>query len=145
MERDEAGTFARLRDHRKELFEPEIKKHHGRILKLMGDGLLAEFASVVDAVALQREMAKRSAGVPDEGHIDIRVGVNLGDVIVVATATINPNRTMIWSSPLMARIAAKFSLTLQTTNVGSSGPRRWASSVPLPRARAWRHGRSQRN
>jgi adenylate cyclase len=68
MERDEAGTFARLRDHRKELIEPEIKKHHGRIFKLMGDDLLAEFASVVDAVvcavAVQREMAKRNAGVP---------------------------------------------------------------------------------
>jgi class 3 adenylate cyclase len=136
MERDEAGTFARLRDHRKELIEPVTKKHHGRIFKLMGDSLLAEFASVVDAVALQREMAKRNAGVPDEGRIDIRVGVNLGDVIVVATATINANRTMIWSSPLMARIAAKFSLMLRTTNVRSSGPRRWDSSVPLPRARA---------
>jgi len=118
---------------------------HGRIFKLMGDGLLAEFASVVDAVAcavaVQREIAKRNAGVPDEGRIDIRVGVNLGDVIVVATATINPNRTIIWSSPLMARIAAKFSLTLQTTNVRSSGPRRRASSAPLPCARAWGHGR----
>jgi len=50
MERDEAGTFERLRAGRKELFEPEIEKRHGRIFKLMGDGLLAEFSSVVDAV-----------------------------------------------------------------------------------------------
>jgi len=50
MERDEAATFERLRAHRKELFEPEIAKHHGRVFKLMGDGLLAEFGSVVDAV-----------------------------------------------------------------------------------------------
>src|SRR5512145_2585469 len=117
MEQDEAGTFSWLRAYRKDLFEPAIAAHHGRIFKLMGDGLLAEFASVVDAVAcavaVQREIAKRNAGVLDEGRIDIRVGVNLGDVIVVATATINPNRTMISSSPLMARIAAKFSLTLQ--------------------------------
>src|SRR5438067_1707401 len=49
-ERDEADTFERLRAHRKELFEPEIARHHGRIFKLTGDGLLAEFASVVDAV-----------------------------------------------------------------------------------------------
>jgi class 3 adenylate cyclase len=50
MEQDEAATFERLRAYRNELFEPEIAKHHGRIFKLMGDGLLAEFASVVDAV-----------------------------------------------------------------------------------------------
>jgi adenylate cyclase len=49
MEQDEAGTFDRLRAHRKELFEPEIEKHHGRIFKLTGDGLFAEFTSVVDA------------------------------------------------------------------------------------------------
>ena len=62
MERDEKGTFARLKAHRTELVEPEIKKHHGRVFKLMGDGLLAEFGSVVDAVecavAVQKEMAK---------------------------------------------------------------------------------------
>src|SRR6188472_77099 len=63
MAEDEADTFDRLRAHRKELFEPEIAKHHGRIFKLMGDGLLAEFGSVVDAVectaVLQREMGDR--------------------------------------------------------------------------------------
>ena len=65
MEKDEARTFDRLRAGRKELFEPEIEKHHGRIFKLMGDGLLAEFASVVDAVecavSLQRGLAERGA------------------------------------------------------------------------------------
>jgi adenylate cyclase len=64
MEQDEADTFERLRAHRNELFEPEIEKRHGRIFKLMGDGLLAEFASVVDAVecavVMQREMASRN-------------------------------------------------------------------------------------
>ena len=68
MERDEAGTFARLQAGRKELFEPEIERHHGRIFKLMGDGLLAEFSSVVDAVecavSLQRALAERNASVP---------------------------------------------------------------------------------
>jgi adenylate cyclase len=71
MAEDEAGTFDRLRSHRKELFEPEIAKHHGRIFKLMGDGLLAEFGSVVDAVecaaVLQREMARRNEGYPITG------------------------------------------------------------------------------
>lgn len=86
MERDEAGTFERLRAHRNELFEPEIDKHHGRIFKLMGDGLLAEFGSVVDAVecavALQRGMATRNEGVPAEQRIEVRIGINLGDVII---------------------------------------------------------------
>jgi adenylate cyclase len=86
MEKDEAGTFARVRAHRKELFEPEIAAHHGRVFKLTGDGLLAEFASVVDAVecavALQRGMAERNAAAPGGHPIEIRLGVNLGDVIV---------------------------------------------------------------
>lgn len=86
MEWDEAGTFARLRAHRKEFFEPEIAAHNGRVFKLMGDGLLAEFGSVVDAiecaVALQAGMDGRNAAVPTEHRIDARIGVNLGDVIV---------------------------------------------------------------
>jgi class 3 adenylate cyclase len=72
MEQDEAGTFDQLRAHRKELFEPEIDKHHGRIFKLTGDGLFAEFASVVDAVecavSLQRGLAERNANVPVARH-----------------------------------------------------------------------------
>ncbi|HUL05566.1 MAG TPA: adenylate/guanylate cyclase domain-containing protein [Candidatus Acidoferrum sp.] len=86
MEQDEAGTFERLRAHRKELFEPEIEKHHGRVFKLMGDGMLAEFGSVVDAVecavALQRGIGDRNSGVADSRRIEVRIGVNLGDVIV---------------------------------------------------------------
>ena len=86
MEQDEAGTFERLRAHRKELFEPEIEKHHGRIFKLMGDGLLAEFGSVVDAVecavALQHGMAERNSGRENSQRIDVRMGINLGDVII---------------------------------------------------------------
>ena len=86
MEQDEAGTFTRLRTHRKELFEPEIAAHRGRVFKLTGDGLLAEFASVVDAVecavALQRGMAERNKGLADDRRIDVRIGINLGDVIV---------------------------------------------------------------
>jgi class 3 adenylate cyclase len=88
MEQDEADTFERLRAHRTELFGPEIEKHHGRIFKLMGDGLLAEFGSVVDAVEcaviLQRGMAERNSGVAEGRRIDVRIGVNLGDVIVEA-------------------------------------------------------------
>jgi adenylate cyclase len=86
MERDEAGTFERLRAGRKELFEPEIARHHGHIFKLMGDGMLAEFGSVVDAVecsvSLQRGLAERNAAVPEDQRIQVRVGINLGEVIV---------------------------------------------------------------
>lgn len=86
MERDEADVFTRLRTHREELFEPEITAHRGRIFKLMGDGLLAEYASVVDAVecavTLQRKMSEREADIPEDRRIRIRIGVNLGDIIV---------------------------------------------------------------
>ncbi|RWP36999.1 adenylate/guanylate cyclase domain-containing protein [Mesorhizobium sp.] len=86
MERDEAGTFARLKAGRAELFEPEIARHHGRIFKLMGDGLLAEFASVVDAVecavSLQRGLTERNASLPEAEQILVRIGINLGEVII---------------------------------------------------------------
>lgn len=86
MERDEKGTHERLMAGRKELFEPEIARHHGRIFKLMGDGLLAEFGSVVDAVecavSLQRGLAERNANVPEDQRVQVRIGINLGEVII---------------------------------------------------------------
>ncbi|KAB2849496.1 MAG: tetratricopeptide repeat protein [Hyphomicrobiaceae bacterium] len=86
MERDEAGTFDRLKVRRKELFEPEITRHHGRVFKLMGDGLLAEFASAVDAVecavSLQRGMAERNDNIAPDKRFEVRIGINLGEVIV---------------------------------------------------------------
>ena len=86
MSADEAATFTRLRAHRQELFEPVIAGHHGRVFKLMGDGLLAEFGSAADAVecaaALQRAMGERNGGLPRDQRIDVRVGVHVGDVIV---------------------------------------------------------------
>ena len=86
MERDEKGTHERLVAGRKELFEPEIARHHGRVFKLMGDGMLAEFGSVVDAVecavSLQRGLAERNANVPEDRRVQVRIGINLGEVIV---------------------------------------------------------------
>jgi TolB-like protein/tetratricopeptide (TPR) repeat protein len=86
MERDEAGTFQRLRQRRMELIEPAISRHRGRIFKLMGDGLLAEFASAVDAVecaaAIQQAMEDANRGMTDEPRIEWRIGVHVGDVIV---------------------------------------------------------------
>ncbi len=86
MGEDEAGTLAALKVHRQELIDPEIAAHSGRIVKLMGDGALVEFASVVDAVecavAIQRGMGGRHDGVPEERRITLRIGINIGDVIV---------------------------------------------------------------
>ncbi len=86
MSLDEAGTLARLRAHRLELIDPAIAKARGRIIKTTGDGLLVEFASVVDAVQcaveIQRRMARRNADVPDGSRIEFRMGINLGDIIV---------------------------------------------------------------
>lgn len=86
MEVDEAGTLARLKTHRVELIDPAIAKNRGRIIKTTGDGMLAEFYSVVDAVLcaaeVQRRMARRNADVPPPRWIQFRIGINLGDVIV---------------------------------------------------------------
>src|SRR6266481_5937485 len=83
---DEEGTLERLMAHRRQLIDPKIAEHHGRIVKTTGDGLLVEFASVVDAVRcaaeVQRGMLDREPDVPDERRIWFRIGINLGDVIV---------------------------------------------------------------
>ena len=86
MGEDEAGTRARFNAALKELIEPVTKSHRGRIVKTMGDGLLAEFTSVVDAVQcaveIQAGMAERNADEPSNRRLDFRVGINLGDVII---------------------------------------------------------------
>ncbi|HXY99520.1 MAG TPA: tetratricopeptide repeat protein [Stellaceae bacterium] len=83
---DEEGTLARLRALREELIDPGIGARQGRVVKTTGDGLLVEFASVVDAVrcavGLQRALAERNAALPAEQRIDFRMGINLGDVVV---------------------------------------------------------------
>ena len=86
MEADEEGTLSALRAIRRELGDPKIAEHRGRIVKTTGDGLLAEFASVVDAVRcaveVQRGMAERNMGVPADKRIEFRIGVHQGDIIV---------------------------------------------------------------
>lgn len=86
MREDEAGTLTAWQEYRANLIEPSIARHQGRIVKLMGDGVLAEFASVVEAVdcaaEIQREMAARNAGAANRRAIVLRIGVHLGDVIV---------------------------------------------------------------
>jgi adenylate cyclase len=85
MGADEEGTHERLKTLRRELIDPKIAEYHGRIVKTTGDGLLAEFASIVDAVRcaaeVQSGMLEREPDLPDEQRIRLRIGVNLGDVI----------------------------------------------------------------
>jgi TolB-like protein/class 3 adenylate cyclase len=86
MGADEEGTLECLKALRRELLDPKIAEHHGRIVKTTGDGLLVEFASVVDAVRcaveVQQAMPERNMGVRAESRIELRIGINLGDVIV---------------------------------------------------------------
>ncbi len=83
---DEEGTLEQLKEHRRALFDPKIIEHRGRIVKTTGDGLLVEFASVVDAVRcavdVQRGMAERNAEIPADQRLDFRIGINVGDVII---------------------------------------------------------------
>jgi adenylate cyclase len=86
MNIDEEGTLRQLKGHRKELVDPKITEHRGRIVKTTGDGMLVEFASVVDAVRcavdIQRGMGERNANVPAEKRIQFRIGLNVGDIII---------------------------------------------------------------
>ncbi len=86
MEQDETGTLARLKSLRSEVFDPRINKFNGRIFKNTGDGALAEFGSAVDAVQcaieIQRLLAQRYADIPEDRRIVLRIGINIGDVIV---------------------------------------------------------------
>jgi hypothetical protein len=86
MGADEEGTLERLKALRRELVDPKITEHHGRIVKTTGDGMLVEFASVVDtvrcAVAVQQAMPERNTSVAADSRIELRIGINLGDVIV---------------------------------------------------------------
>jgi class 3 adenylate cyclase len=86
FERIQPGTLAQLKEHRREVIDPQIAEHKGRIVKTTGDSILIEFPSVVEAVAcaaaVQRRMAERNASIPEDQRIVFRVGINLGDIIV---------------------------------------------------------------
>lgn len=83
---DEAGTLAALRAHRQELIQPKVTEHKGRIVKLMGDGILAEFPSAVEAVQcalqIQQRMAERNSKLPEDRCVAFRIGINIGDIVV---------------------------------------------------------------
>src|SRR3954452_15346474 len=86
MGADEMSTINALKSHRRELIDPGIAEHHGRIVRTTGDGMLVEFASVVDAVAcavkIQRSMVRRNAGIAADKQIVFRIGINVGDIII---------------------------------------------------------------
>ncbi len=86
MSADEEGTLVRLRELRETIIDPRVARHEGRTVKLMGDGMLLEFPSVVEAVQcwveIQREVAARNAGLGKDEVIEFRIGINLGDIII---------------------------------------------------------------
>src|SRR6516164_2211685 len=86
MGADEEGTLRQLKGHRKELVDPKITEHRGRIVKTTGDGMLVEFVSVVDAVRcavdIQRRMLERNSNTPPDKRIQFRIGINVGDIII---------------------------------------------------------------
>jgi adenylate cyclase len=86
MQADEAGTLAALKSRRTDILQPLVTKHHGRVVKMMGDGVLIEYASAVDAVAcaaeLQDAMAAANTSLPENRYVVLRIGINLGDVMV---------------------------------------------------------------
>ena len=83
---DEEGTLAALKACRRELIDPKIAEHRGRIVKTTGDGALVEFASAVDAVRcaieIQRSMAERNLNIPEDRRVEFRIGINVGDIII---------------------------------------------------------------
>ena len=112
---DEEGTLERLRAHRRELIDPKISEHQGRIVKTTGDGVLVEFASPVKAVRcaieVQHGMVDRNVDVPREQRIEFRIGINLGDVIVEdggvvsvdADAAVSPEMRLAGCTPMSAK------------------------------------------
>src|SRR5262249_44300262 len=86
MGADEEGTLAALKAYRRDIIDPKITEHRGRIVRIIGDGLLLEFASVIAAVRwsvdVQRMMGERNAGLPQDKRIEYRMGINAGDIII---------------------------------------------------------------
>ena len=141
MGADEEGTLERLKALRSELVDPKIAEHHGRIVKTTGDGMLVEFASVVDAVrcavAVQQEIPEWNTSVGADNRIELRIGINLGDVIVEGddrNAT-SPRRSLIgcgWRISRTSRLGRVFSISqwCSTPSAAASLAGRWPSRSP---------------
>jgi adenylate cyclase len=129
MEADETGTLATLKNLRRELIDPRMATYGGRVVKLMGDGMLAEFPSVVDALAcaidVQEAVARRNVGVPDERRIAFRVGINLGDVMVeeddlYGDGSMSRRAWSTWPSPAASRSRARCTSTSRVSSMPAS-------------------------
>src|SRR5712671_952322 len=133
MGADEEGTLAALKVLRREVADAKITEHRGRIVNTTGDGLLSEFASVVDAVRcaveVQREIAARNAGVQSERSIDFRIGVNIGDIIIDENDIFGDG----------VNVAARLEALAEPGGICVS---RCATSSPS-RSRTWASGRSR--
>ena len=129
MGADEIGTLNSLKSHRRELVDCGISEHHGRIVKTTGDGMLVEFASVVDAVAcavkVQRSMVGRNADVPAERQIVFRIGINVGDIIIDGDDIFGDGVNIAWKRS--ANPAGYASRGRRTTRYGTSC--RWRSPI----------------
>ena len=132
---DEAGTIARLKALRKEFIEPLIADYHGRVVKLMGDGALVEFASAVDAVecavAIQKGVAEREAAVADERRLAFRVGITSATsssrtATSWATGSTSPPAWRVWPSP--AASASPATSGIRSKPGSTSASSRWAST-----------------
>jgi hypothetical protein len=106
---DEAGTLAALREIRKEIVNPVLAEHGGRIFKLMGDGMLAEFPSAVSAlraaIGIQQGVLARNSGITGNGRIEVRIGVHQGDVVIEGTDLLGDGVNIargwkVWQSPV---------------------------------------------
>ena len=129
MGADEIGTLNSLKSHRRELVDCGISEHHGRIVKTTGDGMLVEFASVVDAVAcavkVQRSMVGRNADVPAERQIVFRIGINVGDIIIDGDDIFGDGVNIAWKRS--ANPAGYASRGRRTTRYGTRC--RWRSPI----------------
>ena len=123
---DEEGTLERLKVLRRTVADPKIKEHRGRVVRTMGDGLLVEFASVVDAVRcaveIQREMALRNADLPADRRIEFRIGINLGDIIkdgreITVMASTSPPASKPWRPRAESASAAWCATRCATSSV----------------------------
>jgi class 3 adenylate cyclase len=135
MGEDEEGTLAALKTLQRELIDPKVREHCGRLVKTTGDGALVEFASVVDAVRcaveVQRDMAERNADIAAERRIEFRIGINLGDIIIdegdiTATASTSPPASKPWPSRAESASAGSYTTRCATSSISAS--RIWANS-----------------
>ncbi len=132
IEADEASTLAAIKTWRSEIFDPLLNDYHGRIVKLMGDGAIVEFGSVVDAVscavASQRKLAARQADVPAEHRLLLRMGINLGDVVVDGEDLLGDGVNVAGWSRCASREACSYRVLLLTICRASSNCR-WSLSA----------------